>query len=206
MELTLSSIITLVATTGIFTALLNQFLSGLREWWTSSQKRRAHAGYHALRLAVVLEAYAYECSDFIDKNDNAQTLPDQEYPEWDVTLPGLPAYPDDAEGWQAIDLRLAARALNLRNRITGSQDIIASTIEFSEDDLGDTLDEHASERGLEAWEIAVALRRKHGLDPVELIWDFVDSMQRTLQKARDAKAERRERNARAWEAMKKDAD
>ncbi len=128
-------------------------------------------------------------------NGNAQTPPDQEFPDWKVTLPELPPYPDEAEGWHAIDLKLATRALNLRNRISGSQGLISSTIEFSDDELGDTLDEEAAGRGLEAWEIAVALRRGHGLDVAELTWDFVDSLQVARRNAEQSKTEARERSA-----------
>lgn len=183
MELTLVNVITLAATTGVFTAILNQVLSGFREWRLESGRKEARAGYHALRLAIMLEAYAYACAEFISKNGNADTPPDQEFPNWDVTLPELPPYPDDVEGWHAIDIKLAGRTLNLRNRINGSQGIIASVINFTEHELGETLDMHAAGRGLEAWRIATDLRRENKLDAVDLIWDFVETMENALQAA-----------------------
>lgn len=201
MELTFTNVVTLAATTGIFTAILNQLLSLWRESWLTSRKRKAQGGYHALRLAVLLEAYAYSCADLIQKNSNAETPPDQEFPDWDIKLPELPAYPEDAEGWHAIDLSLAARVLNLRNRISGSQGLILSSVEFSEDELGETVDEEVGERGLEAWEIAVALRRKHGLEPVKPIWDFLEMMETAMHAARKTKDKNRERNAAFFERI-----
>jgi hypothetical protein len=52
LESTLGSVIALAATTGVFTALLNQALSYLREWWVSSSNKKARAGYLA-RLRFV---------------------------------------------------------------------------------------------------------------------------------------------------------
>jgi hypothetical protein len=109
-----------------------------------------------------------------------------------VKLPELPPYPDDPEGWQALDLKLASRALSLRNRIAGSQGMIRSTWEHAEDELGEELDEQAGGRGLEAWKIAVDLREKYKLEPVELIWDFRDMMQGALEGAKRIKKKNRE--------------
>jgi hypothetical protein len=200
MEWSSWNVITLVATTGVLSALLTQALTGMREWWLSSQNKKARAGYHALRLAVMLEAYASACAIFVLDNGNVQTPPDEEFPNWSVKLPDLLPYPDDTEGWHAIELKLAGRVLNFRNRVSGSQGVILSTAEFSEDELGDTLDAEAAGRGLEAWEIAVALRRRHGVDAVELIWDFIDSMQVALRSAERSKKEAAESRAALFDA------
>ncbi len=47
--------------------------------------------------------------------------------------------------------------------------IINSTIEYSMDDVGDTPDEQAAEGGLEAWKLAVALRRRHGVEDADTV-------------------------------------
>lgn len=102
---------------------------------------------------MTLEAYAYECASWIEQNRDATHLPDQEFPEWNGKLPDLPAYPDDTEGWRAVDRKLAGRALNLRNMLTSSQGMIWTTGEYSEHEFGSALEEHASTRGLDAWEL-----------------------------------------------------
>lgn len=163
-----------------------------RDW----RLRRAHAAYMAMRLAVTLEFYASTCSDFISANDNAETPPDEEFPNWDVTLPPLPVFPDDAEGWRSIDRRLAGRCLNLRNKIDGSQGLIRSTIEFSEERLGDVLKTKAAERGKEAWDLAVALRRKHHIEQADTVWDFADHLERSVQSGSRSVKERSSLKAR----------
>src|SRR6185312_1037086 len=64
--------------------------------------RKAHAAVMAVRLAVILEAYAAACLDLIARNNDAEAPPDEEYPYWETSLPELPAYPDDIEGWRTI--------------------------------------------------------------------------------------------------------
>lgn len=193
-----TALLTFAATAGVISAIVNQLLTGGREWLLARSKTKAHAGYHALRLAVLLEAYAYACASFVEENAIAEHRPDEEFPEWKTKLPPLPPYPDDPEGWKSVDLKDAARALNFRNRIDGSQGVISATIEFSTQDLGETLNEHASGRGLEALELARTLRRKHGLGPVELIWDFQDTLARTHAKAVEQQKKNREWHDTIW--------
>jgi hypothetical protein len=89
------------------------------------RQRQTHAAYMAMRLAVILEAFASSCSDFIQKNMNAYQAEDREFPDWDAKLPELGPYPEDSDGWRAIDRKLAGRSLGLRNKIAESQSLIS---------------------------------------------------------------------------------
>lgn len=149
----------------------------------------------AMRLAVTLEFYASACAHFIEKNADMEPPPSEEFPAWQVNLPELPAYPDDADGWRAIDRALAGQCLNLRNKTHGSQSIISSTINYCMDELGDTLDEQAAARGIEAWKLAGALRRKHGVEGADTVWDYAAKLESTLRTAEKSKQERQTRNA-----------
>lgn len=169
--------------------------TGIIQMLRDRRARRSHAAYMAMRLAITLEFYASACSDLISANENAQTPPDEEYPAWDTGLPALPLYPDDAEGWRSIDRRLAGRCLNLRNKIDGSQGLIRSTIEFSEDYLGDTITLQAAERGKEAWDLAVALRRKHRIERADTVWDYADHLGRSIHSANRSMKEQNSRSA-----------
>ena len=119
--------------------------------------------------------------------------PGEEYPDWETSLPELPAYPDDIEGWLATDRNLTGQCLNLRNRITGSQIMIEWAIEYSMDELGIVLDEHIAGRGLEAWSLASNLRQKHGLEEADAVWDYADGLKWTLDGAKAVREERRQK-------------
>jgi hypothetical protein len=158
-------------------------------------QKNEHAAYLALRVAVLLEAYASECCDFYFDNVNAHQPPDEPYPAWRTQLPDLPEFPDDTEGWRAMHRKLVAKCLNFPNRVHASQNAIASCIEFSMDYLGITLDEQASARGVEAWEIASALRDAYGLDRAEIVFDYYDVLRKVLKQSREEREEREARQA-----------
>lgn len=194
--------LTFAATTGIITAVLNQAFALGRDLVAARSRRKALAGYHALRLAALLEGYAYDCASFIGENFNPQQPPDEPYPAYNANLPDLQPYPEEIDGWHSLDLRLAGRALDLRNHIKGSVGVIASIIEYSESELGETLDEHAALRGQEAWVLAKDLRRRYGLPPFEPVWDFTDTLDRALTSAREVQSERMKSRAALDEAFK----
>lgn len=201
-----SGMLTFAATTGIITAILNQIFGVVRDAIATRAQRRSHAGYLALRLATMLEGYAYECASFIGDNANAPHHPDQEFPSWKIRLPELPSFPGEQDGWHAIDLKLAGRALDLRNHIVGSQGVVNSTAEYAEDDLEEELDQHAAERGQEAWALAKDLRTRHGLPPFDPVWDFTETLNTALNQAKKAIAERAERNAKLLQDLKADME
>ena len=157
--------------------------------------RTDSAAYLALRIAVLLEAFASECCDFYFDNANAQHLPDEEYPNWRTELPAPPVFPDDTEAWRALDKSLVARCLNFPNRVRASQNSIALAIEYSVGDLEYVLDEQASARGVEAWEVASSLRKTYRLDRAETVFDFDEVLHRVLKRSREAIEERAKHQA-----------
>ena len=58
------------------------------------------------------------------------------------------------------------------------------------ENLDITLDEHAAARGLDAWNLAAALRTEHGVESIEPEWDYVTYLQKALA---DAQIERESR-------------
>lgn len=167
-------------------------VQGTLALWRDARVKKDHAVYLALRIAVLLESYASACCDFIFDNASAQQGPDEQFPDWNVFLPTLPNYPDDPEGWRAMNRTLVARCLNLPNKIHGSEGLIRSTVEYMMDnDLIDVLDEHAAARGVEAWEIAVALRSEYNLEKAAKIFDYSEALNRTLTKVSERVARER---------------
>jgi hypothetical protein len=202
---TWTGMLAFAATTGIITALLTQIFSIGRDLWATHVKRKSEASYLALRLATILEGYAYDCASFIGDNADAPEGPDDEFPKWKVKLPTLPPFPEEKEGWHSIDLRLAARVLDVRNHPAGSQGVIDATNRFeSLPDLGDELDEHAGARGQEAWALAKDLRSCYGLPAFKPVWDFTDTLENALQQAKKAKEKRASSQAEMWQKLAAD--
>jgi hypothetical protein len=154
-----------------------------------SGKRKSEASYLALRLAAILEGYAYDCASFIVDNANAEQGPNDELPSWKVKLPELPPFPEEKEAWHSFDLKLAARVLDIRNHLAGSQGVLnATSSEFETlPYLGDALNEHAGARGHEAWALAKDLRSRYGLPSFKPVWDFIDTLENALKRAEKAK-------------------
>jgi hypothetical protein len=103
---------------------------------------------------------------------SARTRTRSRAPAWNITLPQVPPYPEETEGWHAIDLKLSGRALDLRNHLAGSQGVIDATVEFAEQDLDDELEEHAGARGQDAWALAKDLRSRYGLPTFVPVGDY----------------------------------
>lgn len=170
--------------------------TGLIALYRDHRQKKSVAVYLAMRLSVILEAYANSCAEFVNYNANApHNSREDEFPAWKVHLPDLPEYPDDAEGWSALDKKLAMRCLGLRNKIVGSQGIISSYVEHDIDGLEDALNEQAATRGLEAWEIAMKFRRKYTIAAADTVWDFTEGLERTLRNAKKSAQDRAETQA-----------
>lgn len=90
-------------------------VQGIFVIYRDRRQRRSHAAYMAMRLAVTLESYTAACVHYIGLNSSLEPDrdPSSQYPDWHIELPLLAPYPDDAEGWRAIDHRLADRCLSL---------------------------------------------------------------------------------------------
>jgi hypothetical protein len=157
--------------------------------------RRKQAAYMAMRLAVVLENFAWACADLIQDNHNARTPDDDKYPAREIALPELLAYPEDIDGWRAIAPKLATRVFGLRNKLHETKSTLRNITEFNNTELGWMLDEQAASRGLNAWRIAVDLRRTHGIEPVEIEWDYPDYLKNALDTGAKQREEHRKRNA-----------
>ncbi|GEM_PF-6675410 len=160
----------------------------------------------AMRLAVVLENFAWACANFVQDNHNAEEPQDEEYPAWSVVLPEIGAYPDDGDGWRAIDRKLAGRCLGLRNRVQESQSEIRGISYYIEERLGETLDEQAAKRGLDAWKLAVDLRKKHGVEEIKPEWEYGEYLENTLKSVEEMRRKREESDAKSDLWNKTDRD
>jgi len=179
----------MMVSAGVATAAVQVLMPMYRD----RRARKKHAAYMAVRLAVTLESFSWSCANLLQDNHNAETPPDHEHPNWNHELPELAPYPDDSDGWRAIDSKLVGRVLGFRNKLHETKSTIRNVIEFNEGALSWTLDEEAASRGLEAWRLGSDLRKTHSLEAVELEWDYPDFLQRQLDAAVTKKEEDRVR-------------
>ena len=141
--------------------------------------RTAQAAYLAMRLSVVLEAFAIACADLIRSNSVAEHQPEHEFPDWDIKLPKMPAYPEDGSGWVTLDRRLANRCLSLRNKRDDGQRLIYQQCEHDGEGLKDVITQQASGCGLAAWHLAQELRLTYGVADPTLRYDFAEYLAET---------------------------
>ena len=147
------------------------------------RQSRRHAAYMAMRLAVALEAYSEGCADLVQRNAREAPRRNEEPSARTMALPTPPHYPEDLDGWKAIDHTLADRCLSFESRTRQSQAIIASIIGDGRRLAGE-LETQAIERGLEAWDLAVELRKRHRLRPIDPVWNYADDLRARKAKRR----------------------
>ena len=190
-----SNLASVIFGAGFGTAVAQLGVPAYRDW----RNRKRQAAYMAMRLAVVLEAFASDCVGIIQDNSEAAREAGGDLPDYRATLPELASYPDDAEGWRVISRKLAGRCLNLRNRIKESQTGIDSTFKFADADAGaEEVAKRASGRGLEAWDLAVALRREYRIEAIDTVWDWVQVLREHKAETRNPKPQAALRGSSLW--------
>ena len=157
-------------------------LTGCFTLWRDRWKRKQDATHLAIRLVVILETFSSDCANLIFSNYNAVHFPEEELPHWFHRLPTLGAFPEDGEGWKALNPNDVSECLNMPSRIAGSQFIISEVAEHQEMDVERAVRRQAWMRGIEALELAHRLRLAHGLQPIVPIFDYVNAL-------KDARAE-----------------
>ncbi|MBV8754914.1 MAG: hypothetical protein JO328_18825 [Hyphomicrobiales bacterium] len=189
MEFTWGNLLTLAATTGVVTALLNQGVGALREWWSSSKKNTANARYLSLRIAVLLERYADTCYNVAAKIDLYQSSRGHDGDQI-TKVPEVPDYPVDDDGWKLIAPDLLGRSLSFPNKVIASQKVVDAVPIWGDlDDLVQQCMEETLDRGLEAWNLAGDLRKRYRFEPQSHVYDYADH----LRELKDAVSARRKR-------------
>jgi hypothetical protein len=178
-------VLTMAATTGVLTTLLNQGVALLREWWTDKHRKKSEAIYLAMRLATVLEEFVVKCvyrawHDDADLTEGAIEL--------DYSLPTLACYPHDSD-WKSLDSKLAEQILSFPNEITSAR----MACEFQGMREGNKV---ASARetvaaGIKAWRLAQDLRKRYDLGTITIKHiDFLEAEHKKIQQQQKEYAER----------------
>jgi hypothetical protein len=132
----------------------------------------------ALRVAVLLEAYADTCSDVageIDLHESSRGHGGKQITE----LPKVPDYPADDDSWRLVAPDLLDRCLSFPNKVAASQKVVDSVhIWGDRGDLVQQCMEECVDRGLEAWNLAADLRKRYRFEPHSHVYDYADHLRR----------------------------
>lgn len=156
------------ATAGVISGVLTHFLNQ-RE---AREQRQSASAYVAIRLAVVFEHFADDCTDVLQWNENVESSHGATG-ESRTTIPDLATFPSDEDGWKALAPGLVNEALSFHQRIKMAKSIVQSGFDYAE--YSDALQE-ANEQmvllGARAWYLAVRLRTSYGFAPLGLEFPF----------------------------------
>lgn len=169
---------------------------------TESRLKKSKADFLALRIAVTLEAFTDQCAQLVSDNQYAPHLPDEQYPEWSISLPKFEDWPDDIDGWRALDQDLVGRCLNLRSDRDRSQRALRDAVEHVEDDAEEHTAIVAAEIGLAAWKLAEELRGRYGLVSSQPDPDPADRLENRAKWAEQQFAEARARQETLFEKLR----
>jgi hypothetical protein len=172
-QVSLTSIITVVGSTGVLSAFCTHLLGMFRDWRIEKKERARRASYAALRLATQLEAYAIECARRIEEVKTSLAS-NGSYGRLHARLPEIPPYPADIE-WKSLESSLLDKVLAFPNQLLMSNDVTTFVAEdnLPEDPETATAEclQHCGYRGIQAWDIATHLRKKYGLKSSNVLSD-----------------------------------
>lgn len=174
--------------------------------YRDKRQQKALATYTAMRVAIALENYIYRSVDAITQNENAEDDPKDEFPHWNTVLAVPPDYPDDPEGWRALDIDLANRALAFPAVLHAKQRDTSQRAEEMNNEWLDHYMEASASLGVSAWQIADALRKRYKIrlgDDLSPASDVAESLKGTLvsmqSKIRATNEARNKITAKVWE-------
>jgi hypothetical protein len=186
--ITLSTVLWIAVSTGLATAVFNQFIGWLREAMHDRASTKRDARYLAIRLAVMLEEFAIKCADRIGDNDLYRQTKGSVGTKWD-SIPELPPYPDEAD-WRSLAPGLLSRVLTLRNALSLKGGGVVSGADWGNYSAA-ACDSKCGKGGFVAWTLARDLRAHYGLkpfDPHETAW-IVEVLKRFHDKATSSDAD-----------------
>ncbi|MBF0325946.1 MAG: hypothetical protein HQL42_12870 [Alphaproteobacteria bacterium] len=173
-------ILLMVIGTGSFSAAVTALLAWLKDFRKDKAATKRDASYLALRVAVVLERFSFDCAGYISDIETFSSSSGHAGAQR-AMLPDLLPYPADLD-WKVLDLGLAGRALSLPNEFELADRAIAFWFEIDNECVPQACRDQCGICGLRAWELAAALRKKYGLPEFDLKsvgWGIVDLLQET---------------------------
>lgn len=157
---------TLLLTSSVIAGVISGVIAQAAPWIREAITNGRAADFSALRLALMLEAYAGECSEVYSDVQNSIASSGHAGREHSH-LPILPDYPADI-AWHALGTRLTEKVLGFRvDRADLAAEITfeAEWVVGPPDEISGFVGNKAVELGLKAVEVAETLRKKRKLSP-----------------------------------------
>ncbi|TGU74579.1 hypothetical protein E4633_03700 [Geomonas terrae] len=174
----------LALTTGVITAIINQAINWVREYYKEKGVNTRCSRYSALRLAVILEGFAISCADDIAEMDMYRHF-GGEVGRKSRKLPLLDQFPADID-WRVLDPSLSTKVLSFHNDLALAQQVIGGTYDIDPECGPDACLDQLGICGYRAWGIAEALRERYQFpqhDPKEFSWDVVECLKNKFDSA-----------------------
>lgn len=163
------------AVIGFVGVLVGSGIAVAKDFVLSRSDQKRNGTYGAIRIVGVLDEYAQKCVDVvyddgtIEGRPAGQTQDGEEYYVPQVSEPDPPHYPEDID-WKSLPKGLTYRALTLPNtaRDANRAIIISSEHAYPPDyePVFSARQEGYARLGLEAMQLASALRQHFGLPPM----------------------------------------
>ena len=167
MPFSTAELLTIVAGSSVVAAGVTQGVSILRDW----NKSKLEGSFSALYLAIALEAYADKCSSLISDSQNYDSS-DGNAGAARGNLDDMPEYPEAIE-WKPLGIKDATKAMSFRVEVDTTKSMISGHWEFGDDeDVPPVVREEAARLGIKALNLAIALRKKWGIEAVAYVGDW----------------------------------
>jgi hypothetical protein len=174
----------LALTTGVITAIINQTLNWVREYYKEKGVNTRSSSYSALSLAVIFEGFAISCADDIAEMDMYRHFRG-EIGRKSRKLQLLLEFPADID-WCVLDPSLSTKVLSFRNDLSLAQQVIGGAYDIDPECGPDVYLDQLGICGYRAWRIAGALREHYRIplhDPKEFSWDVVECLKNKFDSA-----------------------
>jgi hypothetical protein len=169
------------ATAGIISGLLTHALNQRQV----EKQRRSASAYTAMRLAVIFEHFADDCTDISLRNANVDSSKGAAV-DHVTQLPKLGSFPAEDDGWKALPAHLLDDVLSFQQRIKMADSIIKSAFDYAEQsDAVMETNEQCILLGSRAWNLATKLRSSHGFAPLGLEFPFHEHLLEKLPAVRE---------------------
>jgi hypothetical protein len=185
--LTTLGIVSLVATSSVFAALLTQFFGWVRDWL----RDRREGKFAALYLAHALNAYTKACAHTVDDVGN-HAASDGAVGRRHSNIPILPEYPE--VNWGALGIVLTEAVMEFRVAIDEEREGLEFQLEVDDgEDVEAAAIAEAIERGIAAADMARRLRARWKLREPAMGWAEEHLRETQANRAREARRGEKQR-------------